>query len=99
MNVTTIVYAPGDGYTIDGIRDLETGASSYSVSLAVEPYLARIGSIVSSTYSPASKTDPSVRLTFDGYGVGDGDLTVVVLSNGASRTVRFDAASGRCSVQ
>src|SRR3954464_8982059 len=33
-SAVTIVYTPGAGYTIDGIRDLETGSSKYTVSLA-----------------------------------------------------------------
>src|SRR5690242_3561900 len=76
----TIVYTPGGSYTIDGIRDLETGSNTYTVSLAGEPYLAEITNVDSSTYTPASKSDPSVRLTFDGYGTADGNVGIVVVS-------------------
>lgn len=90
----------GGGYTIAGIKDLETGADTYSVSLAAEPYLAQIASAsVNPTGAKSGFASSSVRLTFDGYGVGDGDLTVVIQSANEQRTVSFDHATGRCAVQ
>jgi prepilin-type N-terminal cleavage/methylation domain-containing protein len=99
-----VVFSPGPngGYTMAGVKDLETGADTYTVSLAVEPYLAQMVSATTNSSTKGTKSavaGQSVRLTFDGYGVGDADLTVVIQSGSEQRTVRFDRAAGRCAVQ
>jgi prepilin-type N-terminal cleavage/methylation domain-containing protein len=89
----------GGGYTIDGIRDLERASNTYTVRLAIEPYLASIASVTSTNAGPMTPPTSPVTLTFDGYGTGDGNVTVVVQSAGAQRTVTFNAATGRCAIQ
>jgi type IV fimbrial biogenesis protein FimT len=89
----------GGGYSINGIRDLERASDTYTVWLAAEPYLSVMTSLDSTNATAVTKSDGSVRLTFDGYGTGDGNVTVIIASGSVQRTVTFDAATGRCSIQ
>ena len=89
----------GGGYTIDGIRDLDRASNTYTVKLASEPYLASIAGVDSTNAASVSKADSTVKLTFDGYGTGDGNVTVIIQSGAAQKTVTFDSATGRCTIQ
>lgn len=96
----TIVFTPGTGssYSLANVKDHKTSASTYSVDLTEEPYYARISS-VSSTRLAAIAANGVVTLTFDGFGVPDGAVTLVLQSGGTQKTVTVDSATGGCSIQ
>jgi prepilin-type N-terminal cleavage/methylation domain-containing protein len=86
-----IDFSPGEPtYTVVGIAGL-SGAATYTVNLADEPY--RCGLKV--TYSAAGSGN---RITFNGYGWPDRGATFEVTSGSAKRTVTLDATTGATSI-
>jgi len=80
----------GGEYTISGLAGLEKSAQSYRVDLSAEPYCTHVDSV---------DFGGDGKVTFNGYGVADSSGQVVLKSGDITRTITFDAASGRATVQ
>jgi len=80
----------GGAYTISGLAGLQKSAQPYRVDLSAEPYRTRADSV---------DFGGDGEVTFNGYGVADSSGRVVLKSGDITRTVTFDAASGRAGIQ
>lgn len=88
--VQILFNAAGNSYELVGLMDLDHSSENYVVSLAEEPYLARINSAV---------FDGDGEVLFDGYGAPDSSGTVVIQVGDEVRQVILDANTGRASWQ
>lgn len=80
----------GNGYTISSIAGLQKHSDTYRVDLSLEPYRSRADSI---------DFGGGRKIIFNGYGQADSGGTVVLKAGDITRTITFDQASGRASVQ
>ncbi len=87
---TLTFHSAGGEYTISGLAGLEKSAHPYRVDLSAEPYRTRVDSV---------DFGGDGEVTFNGYGVADSSGQVVLKSGDITRTITFDADSGRATVQ
>ena len=80
----------GAAYTISSLAGLEKHSDTYRVDLSAEPYRTRADSV---------DFGGDGQVTFNGYGQADSGGTVVLKSAEITRTITFDQAGGRASVQ
>ena len=87
--VTVAFDVAANAYTIPGVPGPTGPASAYTVSLAADPYAARVAS---------ASFGGAASVTFDRYGQPAAGGTVVVAVGAVQRTVTLDATSGLASV-
>lgn len=80
-------------YTVSGVAALDGKSGGYAVALASEPYSVAIKTL---TFTNAGAGG---ALTFDGYGVPNGGLTLVLSYGTYTRTMVVDQATGIATVQ
>jgi len=89
-SVTVTFTVATDSYQLAGIPHLDRPSEVYAVSLAEEPYQAKIVSAV---------FDGEAEVIFDGYGVPDSGGSVVIQVGNRQETVVVDADTGEAGVQ
>lgn len=87
---TVTFTAAGTQYTISDLAGLVRASQSYRVDLLAEPYCSRIDSV---------DFGGDRVVVFNGYGVADSGGQIVLKSGALTRTITFDAASGKATVQ
>ena len=92
-NCSVAFRATPNSYGIPTLAASDGRGGVYSVQLGAEPYNVSIASIV---FSDGLDDD---ILTFDGYGVPDSGITIVIGARGWARTVAVAASTGEVTVQ
>ncbi len=77
-------------YTISALAGLEKRSDTYRVDLSAEPYRSQADSV---NFGGARK------VIFNGYGLAGSSGMIVLKSGDITRTITFDATSGRASSQ
>jgi len=87
----TVIFSVGvNKYELANVSTLDRTAGSYTVTLAAEPYKARL---VSANFNSAS------QVVFNGWGLPDNGGTVVVAVGTQQRTITVDSQTGQVSIQ
>lgn len=93
----TIDFSPGTGtYTVVGIPDLKSGASTWTTNLSDRPFDCTITSI---TLGGVTRTSSTISISFNGFGVPSTGGTFTIGARSASATVAVDANSGKAWLQ
>jgi len=77
-------------YTISSLAGLVKSSDTYRVDLSADPYRSQVDSV---------NFGGSRKVMFNGYGQAGSSGTIVLKSGDLTRTVTFDATSGKASIQ
>ena len=89
-----------NAYVVSGTRDLNTASNTYRVSLAAEPYMARIDAArATGAAAVALAIGAPVVVTFDGFGVPSSGAEIELRAGSEVRTVVIDEHSGKARSQ
>lgn len=90
--VTVLFDTTNHAYSIPQVQSLNSAASTYQVSLATAPYLARFDSV-----SFPGGTGGSLQVEFNHYGIVDGGGSAVVRSGSFTKTVVLSSDTGEAT--
>jgi type II secretion system protein H len=87
---TVLFSVAANKYQLANVSALDGTTGNYTVTLAAEPYKARL---VSANFNSAA------QVVFNGWGLPDNGGTVVVAVGTQQRTIAVDAQTGQVSIQ
>jgi len=87
----SVVFDRANGtYQIAGMKELDSSATNYLISLAADPYLVTIGTV---------NFGGTTTVTFNPFGQPDNAGSVTVSAGGVTKTITLDGATGNASVR